>query len=132
MCYVSVKEALEAEAQDTLYNLMEDYMERSGLSQSEVYQIIREGLYEANYAYFIKHSWHSLFTCSILYIMKDRHKPYAALNARFVLENLNVALGQDFHTLTVNQVNTLLKEADADRYQNQRMLMALELGIIMI
>jgi len=37
--------------------------------------------------------------------------------ARMTLENMNIAVGQDFHTLRSEQVDALLAEADRMRYQ---------------
>lgn len=52
--------------------------------------------------------------------MKPDHVAGARLNARLTLANLNIAIGQDFHTLTGGQVDALLAEADRVRYQKPR------------
>lgn len=49
--------------------------------------------------------------------MKERHVAGAALSARAALQNLNIAVGQDFHTLSMEQVEGVLREADRVRYQ---------------
>lgn len=52
--------------------------------------------------------------------MKPRHIPSIRLNAQYTLKNLNIAIGQDFHTLSSAQVDALLTEADRVRYQRPR------------
>jgi hypothetical protein len=52
--------------------------------------------------------------------MKQRHTDAERLNARQVLTAGNIAIGQDFHTLSTSQVNHLLAEADRVRYQTPR------------
>jgi hypothetical protein len=42
------------------------------------------------------------------------------LNARMILANLNIAVGQDFHTLSAETVDNLLREAGLARYQKPR------------
>jgi hypothetical protein len=49
--------------------------------------------------------------------MKQRHAESERLNARATLANLNIAVGQDFHTLSSSQVDALLCEADRARYR---------------
>lgn len=49
--------------------------------------------------------------------MKQRHTQYHRLTARATLANLNIAVGQDFHTLKASQVDALLAEADRLKYQ---------------
>jgi len=49
--------------------------------------------------------------------MKSRHVAGARLNARATLQNLNIAIGQDFHTLSFAQVLGLVNEARRVRYQ---------------
>lgn len=49
--------------------------------------------------------------------MKPKHKPAVGSMARITLENMNIAVGQDFHTLRSEQVDALLAEADRVRYQ---------------
>ena len=50
-------------------------------------------------------------------MVKLRHRASAGLMARMTLENMNIAVGQDFHTLRSEQVDALLAEADRMRYQ---------------
>jgi hypothetical protein len=52
--------------------------------------------------------------------MKARHVQSELTNARATLANLNIAIGQDFHTLSSSQVDGLLTEADRVRYQKPR------------
>jgi hypothetical protein len=49
--------------------------------------------------------------------MKKRHISAHRLNARATLSLLNIAIGQDFHTLSSSAVDALLAEADRVRYQ---------------
>ncbi len=46
-----------------------------------------------------------------------RHRAGKRDNARAVLANANIAIGQDFFTLAPSQVCELLEEADRVRYQ---------------
>ena len=53
-------------------------------------------------------------------MIEDRQARYRAgkrVNARAVLANANIAIGQDFFTLAPSQVCELLEEADRVRYQ---------------
>jgi hypothetical protein len=52
--------------------------------------------------------------------MKQRHKEGAGFNAREVPRGARVAIGQDFHTLSTKQVETLLVEADRVKYHKPR------------
>lgn len=52
--------------------------------------------------------------------MKERHKATAGVHARALLSAMNVSVGQDFHTLTGSQVDTLLEEADRVRYRKPK------------
>ena len=49
--------------------------------------------------------------------MKPKHVEAHRVNARAILLNLNIARGQDFHTLSREQVDGLLAEANRARYQ---------------
>ncbi len=49
--------------------------------------------------------------------MKQRHADGTRFNAIQTLKSLNIAVGQDFHTLRFTQVEGLLTEADRVRYQ---------------
>jgi hypothetical protein len=49
--------------------------------------------------------------------VKRRHEAGARANARATLELLNIAIGQDFHILSSDQVSGLLGEADRVRYR---------------
>jgi hypothetical protein len=49
--------------------------------------------------------------------MKPRHRAAYGVAARATLDMLNIAIGQDFHTLRSEQVDRLLAEADRVRYQ---------------
>lgn len=46
-----------------------------------------------------------------------KHLDSVRRNARATLKAIGVAVGQDFHTLTSEQVDKLLTEADRVRYQ---------------
>lgn len=50
-------------------------------------------------------------------IMKPKHASAHRTNARATLQNLNIALGQDFHTLRSSQTDALLQEADRVKYR---------------
>jgi hypothetical protein len=50
-------------------------------------------------------------------VTKQRHIGAVRDNAKATLSMLNVAIGQDFHTLRSDQVERLLAEADRVRYQ---------------
>ena len=53
-------------------------------------------------------------------MIEDRQARYRAgkrVNARAVLANANIAIGQDFFTLAPSQVCELLEEADRVRYR---------------
>ena len=52
--------------------------------------------------------------------MKQRHVAAEALNARLILQACHIAIGQDFHTLSSEQIDQLLAEADRVRYQKPR------------
>lgn len=52
--------------------------------------------------------------------MKPKHVEGARLNARAILKNLNIAIGQDFHTLSSSQVSEILIEADRVKYQRPK------------
>ncbi len=52
--------------------------------------------------------------------MKERHKQSYQFHARETLKMLNIALGQDFHTLASSQVESLLDEAKRVRYQQPK------------
>lgn len=49
--------------------------------------------------------------------MKKRHVASEALNARETLKTLNIAVGEDFHTLSRTQVDELIEEADRVHYR---------------
>lgn len=49
--------------------------------------------------------------------MKQRHKESAKQAAKATLAAMNIAIGQDFHTLNTAQVELLLDEAKRVRYQ---------------
>ena len=49
--------------------------------------------------------------------MKERHKAGAKLNAIETLNSLSIHIGQDFRTLSRDQVDNLLAEANRVRYQ---------------
>ena len=49
--------------------------------------------------------------------MKPGHQAVHRAHARYALRNLNIAIGQDFHTLNSAQIEGLLLEADRVRYQ---------------
>lgn len=49
--------------------------------------------------------------------MKQKHEACARTHARATLDSINIAIGQDFHTLRASQVDALLAEADRVRYQ---------------
>lgn len=49
--------------------------------------------------------------------MKQRHTQGARAYARAVLAAANVAVGQDYHTLTSSQVDRVLEEADRIKYR---------------
>lgn len=49
--------------------------------------------------------------------MKQRHTESVRLHAQAALNNIGIAVGQDFHTLNSAQVDALLAEADRVRYQ---------------
>ncbi len=52
--------------------------------------------------------------------MKERHQESYRFHARETLKMLNIAVGQDFHTLSSSQVERLLDTAIAARYQKPR------------
>lgn len=52
--------------------------------------------------------------------MKERHVAAARNHARAVLAAAGVRLGQDFHTLSSSQVDTLLAEADREHYRKPK------------
>jgi hypothetical protein len=52
--------------------------------------------------------------------MKAKHIPAYRDNARAVLSALRISVGQDFHTLSSEQVDGLLAEADRTRYQKPK------------
>lgn len=49
--------------------------------------------------------------------MKPKHVAGARLDARMTLQNLGIAIGSDFHTLSSTHVEALLAEADRVRYR---------------
>ena len=49
--------------------------------------------------------------------MKARHVAGVCLNARATLANLNIDVGQDFHTLSAATVDALLIEANRVKYR---------------
>jgi hypothetical protein len=49
--------------------------------------------------------------------MKQRHVEGARSNAREVLRGARIALGQDYHTLSSEQVDSILVEADRVKYR---------------
>lgn len=52
--------------------------------------------------------------------MKLRHRAAVSNMARITLKLMNIAVGQDFHTLSSDQVDKLLIEADRVRYQKPK------------
>lgn len=52
--------------------------------------------------------------------MRVRHREAYRRNALATLEMINAKPGQDFHTLSTSQVDTLLAEAVRVRYQKPR------------
>lgn len=52
--------------------------------------------------------------------MRKRHVEAERVNARETLTAFGIAVGQDFHTLSAQQVEALLAEADRARYQRPR------------
>lgn len=52
--------------------------------------------------------------------MKSKHVAAERLNARMILKACNVAVGQDFFTLSSAQVAALLVAADVARYRQPR------------
>ena len=54
------------------------------------------------------------------HVMKPKHRDAYRREARAALELLNIALGQDFHSLRSAQVEALLKQADQVKYQLPR------------
>lgn len=52
--------------------------------------------------------------------MKQHHKKAIRANARAALAAANVAVGQDFHTLSTTQVETLMTDVSFLRYQHPK------------
>jgi hypothetical protein len=52
--------------------------------------------------------------------MKRRHIEGARQNARAVLAMTHASVGQDFHTLSSEQVDVILAEADRVKYQKPK------------
>lgn len=52
--------------------------------------------------------------------MRKRHVDGAAFDAREALRSAKVALGQNFHTLSSEQVEALLVEADRVKYRKPK------------
>jgi hypothetical protein len=52
--------------------------------------------------------------------MKIRHIEAYRVNARAILTGLKIGIGQDFHTLSREQVDGLLTEANRVRYQQPK------------
>jgi hypothetical protein len=52
--------------------------------------------------------------------MKPRHVESYRINARALFEMWNISPSQDFHTLSSEQIDTILKEADRVGYQKPK------------